>query len=72
MKYYIYVYRRQGNIGPFEFLLINEQPTDGFVTELQAEVFLLDLIDKRKGNYFERDWYKFIIHKTYSSKSVIK
>jgi len=72
MRYYIYVYWTQGNIGPYQVSTLDEQPAEGFATEVEAEEYLLKLIEARKGHYFERDWYKFTILKTWQSKSAIK
>ena len=71
MRYFIYVYWQQGNIGPKQVDVILEQPNDGFESEQDAELCLLDLIEKRKGYFFDRDWYKFTIMKTYNSKSAL-
>ncbi len=71
MKYYIYVFYQVGNIGSRDVKAIEEQPKAGFNTEKDAEAHLLDLIEKRKGNYFDRDWYKFTILKTWNSKSAL-
>ena len=72
MRYYIYVYWMQGNIGPHQVNTLDNQPAEGFATEDEAEEHLLKLIEARKGYYFERDWYKFTILKTWQSKSIIK
>ncbi len=71
MKYYIYVYWQRGNVGVKQAETLEQQPKDGFETEKEAEEYLLDLIEKRKGYFFERDWYKFTILKTYNSKSAL-
>ena len=71
MRYYIYVYWQQGNIGAKQVDTLEQQPKDGFETEKDAEEYLLNLIEKRKGYYFERDWYKFTILKTWNSKSAL-
>jgi hypothetical protein len=71
MRYYIYVYWQQGNVGAKQVTTLENQPEEGFKTENEAEEYLLDLIEKRKGYFFERDWYKFTILKTWSSKSAL-
>lgn len=71
MKYYIYVYWQIGNVGVKQAEPLEQQPKEGFETEKEAEEYLLDLIEKRKGYFFERDWYKFTILKTYNSKSAL-
>ena len=68
MKYYIYVYWQQVSK---QVTILENQPKDGFETESQAEEHLLDLIETRKGQFFDRDWYKFTIMKTYNSKSAL-
>lgn len=70
-RYYIYVYYRPGNIGSRDVKVIDEQPTDGFDTELEAEYRLKELILAKTGQYFDRDWYKFTILKTWSSLSAV-
>jgi len=58
-RYLIFVYQSKN------ITLIDEQPKDGFETDKEAEAHLLDLIEAKKGYYFDRDWYKFVILKTY-------
>lgn len=70
-RYFIYVYYQQGNVGPQCVEALKDQPKDGFGTEQDAEVHLQKLIEARKGYFFERDWYKFTILKTYLSKSAL-
>ena len=70
-RYYIYVYYRPGNIGSRDVKVIDEQPIDGFNTELEAEDHLKELILAKTGQYFDRDWYKFTILKTWNSLSAI-
>lgn len=72
MKWYIYVITQQGNIGPHQTILLKDhQPAEGFDTEQQGEEHLVKLIEARKGYYFERDWYHFVILKTWQSKSAL-
>jgi hypothetical protein len=67
-RYFIYVYRQQGNIGSFEFLVIEDQPKEGFVTEEKAEEHLLFLINEGKAHWFDRKWYKYVVMKTFVMK----
>ena len=71
MRYYIYVYWQQGNIGAKQVDTLEQQPKEGFETEKEAEEYLLNLIEKRKGYYFERPWYRFTILKTWNSKNAL-
>lgn len=68
-RYFIYVYYQQGNVGPQCVEAISEQPEEGFATEKEAEDHLIALIEARKGHYFDRNWYKFTVLKTYLSKN---
>jgi hypothetical protein len=70
-KFFIYILYQQGNVGGHHIEAIREQPDDGFVNEEEAEKHLLELIEKREGWGFDRDWYKFVIMKTYTSKSAL-
>jgi hypothetical protein len=70
-NYYIYVYYQVGNIGSWTVKTIDEQPKEGFDTEKEAEQHLIKLIQAKKGIYFERDWYKFTILKTWNSLSAV-
>lgn len=69
MRYYIYVfYKKQA----LKFAgALDDQPEDGFESEKEAENFLLNKIEEKKGHYFDRAWYKFVILKTYKSKSAV-
>lgn len=67
-RYFIYVYHQLGNIGRYEMLLISDQPQDGFVTEEKAEEHLLFLIKEGQTHWFQRDWYKYVIMKTFIAK----
>jgi hypothetical protein len=69
MRYYIYVYYKKQAMkysGPIE-----DQPEDGFESEEEAEKYLLNKIEEKKGNFFDRAWYNFVILKTYKSKSAV-
>jgi hypothetical protein len=68
-RYFIYVYYQQGNVGPHCVEPIKEQPEEGFATEQEAEEHLTKMIEARQGYYFDRNWYKFTILKTYLSKN---
>jgi hypothetical protein len=68
-RYFIFVYYQQGNVGPHCVEALKEQPKNGFTTEGEAEEYLQKLIEARKGYFFERDWFKFTILKTYMSKN---
>jgi hypothetical protein len=70
-RYFIYVYYQQGNVGPHCVEALKDQPEDGFTTEEEAEEYLRKLIEERKGYFFDRDWYKFTILKTFLSKSAL-
>jgi hypothetical protein len=70
-RYFIYVYFQQGNVGPRCVEALKDQPEDGFTTEEEAEKFLQTLIEARQGYFFDRDWYKFTILKTFLSKSAL-
>ena len=70
-RYYIYVYYRIGNIGGEHVKTIGEQPKEGFETEPEAVAYLTKLILAKKGYYFNRDWYKFTILKTWNSLSAV-
>ena len=50
---------------------IVDQPEDGFESEEEAEKYLLNKIEERKGSFFDRAWYNFVILKTYKSKSAV-
>lgn len=65
-KYCIYVVKQRGNIGPHEIKRID---APSFDLEKDAETHLLDLIEKREGHYFERNWNHFVILPTYQSKN---
>ena len=71
MRYYIYVYWQQGNVGTHQVKLLDEQPLEGFKTDKHAESHLEKLIERRKGYYFERPWYEFTIQKTWKSKNAL-
>ena len=64
-RYFIYVYHQLGNIGRYEILLIEDQPKEGFLTEAAAEDHLVFLAKEGKNYWFERDWCKFIVTKTF-------
>lgn len=68
-RYFIYVFYQVGNIGNKEVKTINEQPKNGFETEQEAEEHLKKLILAKKGYFFDRNWYKFTIMKTWNSLS---
>ena len=68
-RYFIYVFYQVGNIGSRDVKTIDNQPKDGFETEKEAEEHLKELILAKKGHYFDRDWYKFAIIKTWNSLS---
>ena len=70
-RYFIYVYYQQGNVGPHCVEALKDQPKNGFTTEIEAEEYLQILIEARIGYFFERDWFKFTILKTYLSKSAL-
>jgi hypothetical protein len=70
-RYFIYVFYRVGNVGSRDVKTINEQPEDGFETELEAEEHLKKLILSKKGHFFHRNWYKFTILKTWNSLSAV-
>jgi len=70
-RHYIYVYYQVGNVGSQDVKVIEHQPENGFDSEQAAEQHLSKLIEARKGIYFDRDWYKFTILKTYCSKSAL-
>lgn len=71
MRHYIYVYYQVGNIGGKEVDTIDDQPEDGFPDFDSAKDHLLELIESRKGHYFDRPWYKFTILPTWNSKSAL-
>jgi hypothetical protein len=71
MRYYIYTYWQQGNVGPKQVEILEDQPMEGFATEDQAEQHLLKLIEAREGRFFTRPWYNFTILKTWKSKSAL-
>jgi hypothetical protein len=71
MRYYIWAYWQQGNVGPHQVRLLDDQPKDGFKSEEAAEAHLLKKIEARKGYFFERPWYEFTIQKTWKSKSAL-
>lgn len=71
-RYYIYVYYQRGNCGDYNCRTIEEQPKEGFDSEINAEKHLIKLIDKKHGYFFDRPWYKFTILKTYNSKNALK
>jgi len=70
-RYFIYVFYQVGNIGSRDVKTIDEQPKDGFETEQEAEKHLKKLILEKKGYFFDRDWYKFTIMKTWNSLSAV-
>jgi len=70
-RYFIYVFYQVGNIGSRDVKTIDEQPKDGFETEQEAEQHLKKLILTKKGHFFNRDWYKFTIMKTWNSLSAV-
>lgn len=70
-RYFIYVFYQVGNIGSRDVKTIDEQPEEGFDTEQKAQKHLIKLILAKKGYYFERDWYKFTILKTWNSLSAV-
>ena len=70
-RYFIYVFYQVGNIGSRDVKTINEQPRDGFETEQEADEHLKKLILAKKGNLFDRSWYKFTIMKTWNSLSAV-
>ena len=70
-RYFIYVFYQVGNIGSRDVKTIDEQPKDGFKTEQEAENHLKKLILAKKGQFFDRDWYKFTIMKTWNSLSAV-
>ncbi len=72
MRYYIYLYHQIGNIGPQQLSIIDSQPKEGFKSETEAESHLLNLIEEMSEPYFQRDWYKFTILKTWRSKCAVK
>lgn len=67
-RYFIYVYHQLGNIGRYEFTLIEDQPKEGFLTEVEAEDYLVYLINEGKTHWFQRDWYKYVVMKTFVAK----
>ena len=70
-NFYIYVYYQRGNVGDYNCRTIEEQPKEGFKTENDAEKHLIELIEAKKGYFFDRPWYKFTILKTWNSKSAL-
>lgn len=66
IRYFIYVYYQVGNIGSRDVRTIDEQPKDGFETEAEAEQFLIKLMLGKKGYYFDKNWFKFTILKTWA------
>ena len=70
-RYFIYVYYQVGNVRSRDVKTIDEQPKDGFETEQEAETHLIKLIEAKKGNHFDRAWYKFTILKTWNSLSAV-
>ena len=70
-RYFIYVFYQVGNIGSRDVKTIDEQPKDGFETEQKAEEHLKKLILAKKGYFFDRNWYKFTIMKTWNSLSAV-
>lgn len=70
-RYFIYVFYQVGNIGSRDVKAIDEQPKDGFETEREAEQHLEKLILAKKGHFFDRNWYKFTIMKTWNSLSAV-
>jgi len=70
-RYFIYVFYQVGNIGSRDVKTIDEQPKNGFETEQEAEQHLKKLILTKKGYFFDRDWYKFTIMKTWNSLSAV-
>lgn len=72
VRYFIYAYYKSGNVGGNSVRTIADgQPKNGFATEQEAEERLTELILAKKGYFFERDWYKFTILKTWSSLSAV-
>jgi len=67
-RYFIYVYSQRGNVGCHEFLVIEDQPKEGFVTEEQAEAHLLFLINEGKNHWFSRSGYKYAVMKNFILK----
>ena len=70
-RYFIYVYNQMGNVGKHYFDIIADQPKEGFLTEEAAEEHLLFLIKEGQTHWFQRDWYKFVIMKTFILNKII-
>ncbi len=68
-RYFIYVYHQLGNIGRYEFTLIEDQPKEGFISEFTAEQHLEFLIKEGKTHWFDRDWHKYVVMKTFVPKN---
>ena len=64
-RYFIYVYNQMGNVGKHYFDIISDQPKEGFISEQLAREHLVFLANEEKNHFFQRDWYKFVIMKTF-------
>lgn len=60
--FYIVVLRQIGNIGANEIKKIEEQPAEGFATELLAEEYM----STARLHRFYHKWYTFAIMKLYN------